>query len=296
MNYLKRLMNQGFLVEQNVIPSLERLDEASFQRILENLQKEKAFMLSANVLNRFLQDKKVEIIKTFETVKKLSVKDYVALLNERYEKLQQILLKKLDQTNLVSINKATNGAATLIGLVKKIEEKNNDDLITIEDQTGEMDTFVPKKFSEKIKQDDVVAISGIIKNKTLYADNIVYPDIPLRQVNYSKDDIIVSFSEKDKKADFVITNNKIIDNLKNEIHEISNPSIIRIDNVTILVAHSFDPLEILRRRFIHHNYSDFIIDPVPDILFTDKSINTNYKGVSIVSEIKLNLKNREILS
>jgi hypothetical protein len=57
----------------------------------------------------------------------------------------------------------------------------------------------------------------------------------------------------------------------------------KISNVIFLLVLGFDPLEALRKRYINIDNTDFLIEPSPDIVFTDKDINTNYKGVSIVS-------------
>jgi hypothetical protein len=83
---------------------------------------------------------------------------------------------------------------------------------------------------------------------------------------------------------------------KKEI-EISNPSIFKIGNVIFLMLIGFDPLDVLKKRYVTIENNDFLIEPSPDIVFTDKDVNTNYKGISIVSKDKMiDLKTRETQS
>jgi hypothetical protein len=145
--------------------------------------------------------------------------------------------------------------------------------------------------------DDVIAVSGEINSKVLNADKIIFPDVPLKPVVFSNDSIRVAFTDKDVKADYNVYDNKIKDMIKKKEIEISNPSIFKIGNVIFLMLLGFDPLDVLKKRYVTIENNDFLIEPSPDIVFTDKDINTNYKGISIVSENKIiDLKTRETQS
>ena len=297
-NHIKNLINLGFLVDEDAKNSLEDLNEEDFYKIIENLKKENIFIVTNNIIKKFLTDE-IKILKKFEPNKKLTIQDYVKTLNERYSYLQEILVKKLELKNIVSINKCSNGDTSIIGLVKTKEEKNNEILISLEDQTGEINVIIPKSLGEKLILDDVVAISGKINNKILFAEKILYPDVLLRPVNYTSESIKIAFLPKDKKldADYIIYKDKIEDKLKNKTYEITNPSIIKIKNIIVLIIFDFDPLEILKKRYFNKGNNDFIIDIAPDILFTDKEINMNYKGISIISTNKIiDLKTREVFN
>ncbi|MFQ6020432.1 MAG: hypothetical protein ACE5J4_00185 [Candidatus Aenigmatarchaeota archaeon] len=298
MNYLTELIKLGFLVEPNAAELLKNLNQGEFEKLLENLKKEESLVLSEKFIKKIFK-KEIKIIKTFIPIKKLSIQDFVNMLNNRYNFLQNILVNKLAMENIISINKVSSGNTTIIGMVKIRQEKNNNLIVWLEDQTGEIETIIPKMLGEKINLDDVIAITGNISNKKLYGEKIIFPDIPIRRVNYSDDSIKIAFilNGKDYDADYLIYENKIKDKLNNKILEITNPSIVSIGGIIILIAHKFEPFEILKKRYIHKDKTDFLIDNVPDILFTDRKINTNYKGVTIVSGNNLiNLKTREVIS
>jgi arginine deiminase len=68
-----------------------------------------------------------------------------------------------------------------------------------------------------------------------------------------------------------------------------------VDGVIILTLFGLNPLDAIRKRYVNIESTDFIIDPIPDIIFTDKDISTNYKGITIVSINKIiDLKSREV--
>jgi len=296
MSYLKEFIKLGFLVEEDAVDRVKNLDEKDFEKLIDFLKKEKTFILSKNLIKRILREE-IRILKTFKPVKTYSFNDFVNMLNQRYDLLQKILVKKLELKNIVSINKCSRGIVSVIGLIKEIKEKGNDFVIELEDPTGELQAVIPKNLGKTLSLDDVVALSGRFSNKILFADKLLFPDVPLRSANYSSEPIKIAFLKKEEKydADYCVFTDKIKDNIKNKVHKITNPSIVEIGGLIILIIHRFDPFNILKKRYVNLDNTDFLIDSAPDILFTDKNINTNYKGISIVSNNKIiNLKTREI--
>jgi len=297
-DHIKNLMNLGFLLDSDTANIVKNLDEENFYRLAEGLKNEKSVVLSKQLIKRILS-KEVNIIRSFKTVQSFTVQDFVKTLNERYSFLQKILLNKLELSNVVSINKFSSGDVSIIGLVKTKEEKNDDYIATFEDPTGEVQAIISKAIGEKLSLDDVVAVSGRINNKILFADNLIFPDVPLRPVTYSQENVKLAFSDEniEQKIDYLISKDKIEDKIKNKIYEIVSPSIFEIEGVRILLIFDLDPLEILKKRYITIGNTDFLIEPVPDIVFTNKEIDTNYKGISIVSKNKvIDLKTREVQS
>jgi len=296
MSHLKELISSGFLVEENSQDIIEKLDERDFQKLLNNLKKEEVFMISKDMINKILSEE-IEILKQFKPIKSFTIQDFVKILNERYSFLQNILLNKVELKNIVSINKASSGSVSIIGLVKDMVEKNNNTLVVLEDPTGDIETLMTKKLAEKLSLDDVVAVSGNINNKILFVDRVIFPGISLRPVNYSSKSIKIAFlsSKKENKADYNIYKNKIKDKTKNKTYSITNPYFVKIKNIIILIIFGFDPIEVLNKRYVNIDNTDFLVDPSPDVLFTDRKMDTNYKGVSIVSLDKvIDLKTREV--
>jgi DNA polymerase II small subunit/DNA polymerase delta subunit B len=297
-DHIKNLMNLGFLLDSDTADIVKNLDEENFYRLVEGLKNEKSVVLSKQLIKRILS-KEVNVIRTFKPVQSFTVQDFVKTLNERYSFLQKILLNKLELSNVVSINKFSSGDASIIGLVKTKEEKDDNYILILEDPTGEVQAIIPKNLGEKLSLDDVVAVSGRINNKILFADNLIFPDVPLRPVTYSQENVKLAFSDEkiEQKIDYLISKDRIEDKIKNKTYDIVNPSIFEIEGVKILLIFDLDPLEILKKRYITIGNTDFLIEPVPDIVFTNKEINTNYKGISIASKNKIvDLKTREVQS
>jgi DNA polymerase II small subunit/DNA polymerase delta subunit B len=295
-NHIKNLINLGYLVDESIVKLIENIDEDNFYKLVEGLKKENSFMITNELVKKILV-RDVGIIKEFTPHKKFTVQDFVKNLNEKYNALQSILLKRLEFSDLISINKISSGNVSVIGFVKDKTENGDNFITNLEDPTGVVQTVITKPLGEKLSLDDVVAVSGRMNNKILFADKIVYPDVPLRPVNYASENVKIAFLEenKDCKADYVFFKNKIKDNIKDKIYSIKNPCLIEINGILILIMTGFNPLETLRKRYVNIENTDFIIDPVPDIIFTDKDVNINYKGITIVSLNKMiDLKTREI--
>jgi DNA polymerase II small subunit/DNA polymerase delta subunit B len=184
-NHIKNLINLGYLVDENIVKLIENIDEDNFYKLVEGLKKENVFMITNEVIKKILV-RDVNIIKEFTPCKKFTVQDYVKNLNEKYNMLQSILLKRVELSDLISINKISNGNVSVIGIVKDKTENGNNFISNLEDPTGVVQMTVDKATGEKIALDDVIAASGRMSNKTLFADKIIYPDVPLRPVNYSR--------------------------------------------------------------------------------------------------------------
>jgi hypothetical protein len=294
MSHLEELIKLGFLVEESSKESIEKLDEKRFQELVKHLKDEKPFIVSKDLINSILA-REIEILKQFKPIEEFTVQDFVGVLNKRYSFLQSILLGKVELKNIVSINKVSSGNVSVIGLVKDILIKNGKRDIVLEDPTGYIEALVDAKLTEKLVLDDVVAVTGRITGKFLYAEKIFFPSVPLRPVNYSKDNVRVAFTDKNVDADYIIRKDKIEDRMKRKNYSISTPCMLKINEVVMLVAPGFDAMEMINKRYINIDNIDFLIDPVPDIIFTDKKVNMSYKGISILSkENVIDLKTRKV--
>ena len=295
-SHIKNLINLGFLVDEEIANRIENLNEEDFYKLIESLKKEKVYIITKDLLNKVLSEE-VEILSQFKPIKSLTINDFVKMLNERYNSLQNILLNKVELKNIVSINKASSGNVSIIGLVKEITEKNSNVLVVLEDPTGDIETLIDKNLTGKLSLDDVIAVSGNINNKILFVDKLLFPGIPLRPVNYSEESVKIAFlpNKKPNNAEYVIYKNKIEDKIKKKTYDIIDPCFIKIKNITILVIFGFDPLNVINKRYVKKDNIDFLIEEIPDILFTDNKVNMSYKGVSIVSLDKIiDLKTREV--
>lgn len=312
MEMIKELMGLGILVEPDVADLLKTLDNEKIKIIIERSKTERPLILTNDIIESFLKQTSFKILKTMERKKSFTVQDMVDKLNARYDFIQNLLMRKIELSNIVSINKCTNGKLTVIGIVKSKEKSDSNIIIELEDKTGTIKTVVSTDIGKKVDLDDVIAVHGNYNNKLLFGEKIFYPDIPLRRVSYSGSDTKIAFvinhdfSKKlDLDADYIFIGNCDNQEVAKEHYSrsriffiddsISNPALVEVDGIVILILFNSDPLDSVKKRFISINNNDFLIDSVPDIILTNKDVNTNYKGISIVgNKSVINLKTREI--
>jgi hypothetical protein len=295
---VKNLINLGYIIDETAVNLIEGLNENDFYKLVEAVKKENPFIINKELIDK-LTSADVKIIKTFIPVYKFNVQEMVRDLNERYSKLQTILLRRVEFSDMITINKLSSGAASIIGLIKEKTERDSDLLVVLEDPTGEIQTTIPKNLGEKITLDDVVAVSGKMNNKILVADKLIYPDVPIRPVNYSSKPIRIALLEDGKEcdSDYLLYKDRILDKIKNKNYIVTTPYLIDIGGVVILTLFDYTPIDILRKRYLNKENSDFIIEPIPDIILTNRDVNANYKGITIVSiNNSINLKTREVNS
>lgn len=295
-SHVKNLTTLGFFVDESAVSVIEELGENDFYTLLDMVKKENPLVINKDIVKRVVISD-VKIIKNLTPVNKFTVQDIVKSLNERYNSLQNILLRRVDFSDLISINKLGSGNASVIGLVKNKLEREDSMLITLEDSTGDVQVMIPKYLGEKLALDDVVAVSGKISNKILLADKLVYPDVPIKPVNYASKQVSVAFLSdgKEHASDYLFYMGEIVDKVKGKTYVTTSPYLSEIEGVIILTLFGSSPLDALRKRYVNIENTDFIIDIVPDIIFTDNDINTNYKGITIVSINKaIDLKTREV--
>ena len=109
------------------------------------------------------------LIRKTELLDRMSTSDFTAYYNNRYNGLKNILLKKV---GAVSINKAEEGVSgvSVIGMVR--ERLPNG--FRLEDATGEIDVVS----GDAVNDDDVVGVSGVVKEGKLFQKELIWPDIP----------------------------------------------------------------------------------------------------------------------
>ncbi|MBR9682903.1 MAG: hypothetical protein GOV02_04455 [Candidatus Aenigmarchaeota archaeon] len=322
MDYLKKIIDLGVLVEPDAVEKMKTLSAEDLSSVISKIENERPLILSENVINQYLKKTKMIVLKQINPKSSFSVQDFVDEINERYSFLQNILLGKINNEDMVSINKCGRGRASVIGMVKNIEEKDDTFVIDVEDTTGSIQTVIQKEQGKRIEKDDVIAITGNINNKILFATNVVFPDVPLGSPNKSETETRVGFivDHSFEKCPEIDADYLILYNCENISHvekdlpfvklivvngdkdpkvdNIDSPCLIDIDGIKILLAIGNDSLKTLKKRYVIQNNAFFALDPVPDIVFTEKSIDStqvNYKGISIIQRNNVvNLAKREI--
>jgi len=130
--------------------------------------------------------------------KKRSFEDFVALFNARFQQLENVLRNRQELKNLMSINRIRNkkekGSVSLIGIVQNKQiTKNKNILLSVEDMTNTIKVLVSRNKPELIKDakdivnDEVIAIVGVNDKSIVYANNVLWPDVPRKKLKRARD-------------------------------------------------------------------------------------------------------------
>ncbi len=125
--------------------------------------------------------------------KKYEIKDFTNFFLSRYYYLEKMLRGRQELQNTTTINrlqgKREREQVSVIGIVEDIAEtKNGNLIITLEDPTGSIKILVSKSKKELFMEgkdlvvDEVIGVSGVSGDKIIFADTLVWPDIPRSNV------------------------------------------------------------------------------------------------------------------
>lgn len=142
----------------------------------------------------------VKVIFDYEDKKKKrTMQDFVGLFNARFKTLEKMLQPRQELQNILSINrlnKKTQGTISVIGIVTdKHLTKNENIILLIEDNTGAIKVIITKNkqdlytTAKDIVLDEVIGVSGASGENVIFANTIIFPDIPLiNEIKKSQDD------------------------------------------------------------------------------------------------------------
>ncbi|MFH1828073.1 MAG: metallophosphoesterase [Nanoarchaeota archaeon] len=155
---------------------------------LENDSTESLSSTSTETINKFTSPNKVEIVLSYQNKPyKYNIKDFTQIFTSRYRFLESLLRNRQELQNTMTINRilSKKEKIALIGLIENISEtKNGNTILTMEDPTGKIKVLLSNSKSELYKQgkdlvlDEVIGISGVSSDKFVFAEEIVWPDIP----------------------------------------------------------------------------------------------------------------------
>ncbi len=149
---------------------------------------------------------RVHILKSYdEPPKKRTVQDFVTYFRLRYEGIKKILLNRTELQNATSISRiiGRNGhePAAIIGIVsEKRITKNGSIIFNLEDLTGSITAIISKGNSNglidvanDVVDDEVIGLTGFVRDKAIFANSIIWPDVPLKELKKAKDECYVAF-------------------------------------------------------------------------------------------------------
>lgn len=206
------MQSEGLLVLTKDVEELLRQNELNInwlelersKMLSEKRQKPAAYELFMKALISQKIAKKIEsngfqvkIMSSYNTIPdKREVSDFVSYYAARYRALQGVLSQRPELSGLVQIGRLKAGSfsesCSIIGMVKdKQLTKHGNIILVMEDISGLINVIVNKTKREVFEKaqdmvfDEVVGVSGNVRNGAIFASNIVLPDIPLREQKHA---------------------------------------------------------------------------------------------------------------
>ncbi|MBW2999071.1 DNA-directed DNA polymerase II small subunit [Candidatus Woesearchaeota archaeon] len=127
-----------------------------------------------------------------EQSKKRTMQDFVSYFRARYESIKRILMNRQEMQEVTSIsrviNKQSRDNVAIIGIVtEKNLTKNKNFVLVVEDYTGSTKVLINKNKPELYNQakdivlDEVIGISGVNGDNIVFANNVLWPEVPLNK-------------------------------------------------------------------------------------------------------------------
>ncbi len=140
-----------------------------------------------------------------------TVSDFVEYFNDRLRKIKKIIEAERGSSlnpvpNLEVVSKFPSGRELCaVGVVRsRITTKNGNMMVVIEDDKSTVKVIFMNGTSERAKalfaksgtimNDEVLAVKGKVSGPFLIANELIWPDIPIREQKHSEDDVAVAFA------------------------------------------------------------------------------------------------------
>ena len=216
----KKIDSNDFLILnsdlKNMLDKVNKLELNWFElergRVL--LEKKKDNKIYSKFMEYFILEKKekedkkkkkVEVIFSYKDKKKKKkeIKHFISYFNVRFDSIEKLLKNRQELQNLTSINKIINKkdreTVSIIAMVSEKQiTKNKSILLTLEDKTGTIKALINKnqKVYDEAKDivlDDMIGFTGTNNNDIIFVNNIVFPEVPLKEFKKSSDESYVIF-------------------------------------------------------------------------------------------------------
>jgi len=191
----------GFLVGKGVLVSAEFLEklkdpgtvEEMHSRLCQNPAPQQILEFKKTESNQIkTAEAKVKVLWEYKVeYNKRKIQDFVNYFNARYKMLEKMLIQRPEMQNITSIarllNKQDKETVSVIGMVTEKRLTRNENLIvTIEDNTGQINVVFSKNkqdlftLAKDLVLDEVIGIVCSTGENILFANNLLFPDIPLQ--------------------------------------------------------------------------------------------------------------------
>ncbi len=191
----QELLDQGVLIDPELVKQgipQEQLDAAVRehgddllvvdQELLDNLQ---------TVKKPKEEGGNVEVVWSYEEKpRKRTYDHFVKALQIRYRAIERMLKQRQELSTTTSVSriqakKDRERVSFIAMVVEKNETANKNYIFTVEDMSGQIKVLVTQKdkdlfeLAKDVQLDEVIGITGMGAGEIVFADQLLYPDIPL---------------------------------------------------------------------------------------------------------------------
>jgi len=206
---IEKIYERGFLISVDAEPILSSLSDEEIESLIKKLEEERVIVIDKNVLDKLLKKKdeikeviviekkeryvgeeeelKLKIVKNINTQKSdINIHSWISYLKHRINKIKKILMEHLDMRDLYSISNIPQGRqVSILGLIYDKNITSKGVVFTLEDTTGSIKALVRKEVKnfdliKSIPLDTVIGFKGRLVNGMFYVDEVVFPDVPIR--------------------------------------------------------------------------------------------------------------------
>lgn len=145
-------------------------------------------------------DADVKIIKdiTGKSTCEGKAKDFVIYFRNRFAQMKKLLRARREMVGAMDIERINgrggNGEVKVIGMVKEVRQASKGgQVIELEDEGGIISVYIRPNLPQ-VLLDDVIGVVGTRGNDIIYADSIVYPELPIyREMRAADEPISAAF-------------------------------------------------------------------------------------------------------
>ncbi|MFA6888917.1 MAG: DNA-directed DNA polymerase II small subunit [Candidatus Woesearchaeota archaeon] len=191
------LLSKQIVVTSKNLSLLKKKDEESLGKLFEIIKMSSEDEIKKILSSMIEEPKNDEVSGAVSVIYSCAIKntrttftDFVSYFNARYKYIEKILRNRQELQNVTSIRRVSQKdekeQVAVIGMVKKINEtKNNNIIVTVEDQTGEINLLISKNKREVFDSvkvlvlDEIIGAVGVSGKGIIFVNKILYPDIPV---------------------------------------------------------------------------------------------------------------------
>ena len=206
LDYLEQLEPKPLFVSNKLYH--EFLGDFNFPKPKEEKKEEtkeesKYVVLRKHTFKREEIQTNVKLKKVYHHLnKKIDISDWLSYYLDRFNRIRELLMNRSELTGVNSISRILKmtGRQTVstIAMVKNIRKTFTGIMILeVEDPTGQIKVILKNesaaKVSDELVVDEVIGIVGTKSKDVIYAEKIVFPDIPNNPIKKAPDDVYAAF-------------------------------------------------------------------------------------------------------